>query len=301
MLRKSGTGATIGEEVVGPHPLCRWLHGSVPGTNMKRLVWLTDIHLNFVKPPAIETFCQEIVEQRADALLISGDIGEAPDVAHYLSMLESRLRMPIYFVLGNHDFYRGSITGVREAIKALTARSTSLHWLPQTGMVQLAPGVVLMGHDGWCDGRCGNYSQSRVFHYLNDFRLISDFAGLDRGKCLDKLMELGDEAASYFAQLLPTACDRSRQILVATHVPPFQEAAWYSGGLCDADWMPFFSCEAVGKVLKSAMEAHPECHMTVLCGHTHSGGTVSILPNLQVATGAAEYRFPTVQRILEVE
>src|ERR1700682_6406124 len=106
---------------------------------MKRLAWLTDIHLNFVKPPAIETLCQQIAEQRSDVLLISGDIGEAPNVADYVSMLESRLQMPIYFVLGNHDFYRGSITGVREAIKALTARSISVHWLPQTGVVQLAP------------------------------------------------------------------------------------------------------------------------------------------------------------------
>ena len=49
------------------------------------------------------------------------------------------------------------------------------------------------------------------------------------------------------------------------------------------------------------MAAHPECEMTVLCGHTHSPGEAQILPNLRVLTGGAEYGRPALQRVLTVE
>jgi hypothetical protein len=49
---------------------------------------------------------------------------------------------------------------------------------------------------------------------------------------------------------------------------------------------------AVPFVLIETIAAHPECEMTVLCGHTHSSGEVSVLPNLRVVTGGAEYGSP---------
>ncbi len=41
--------------------------------------------------------------------------------------------------------------------------------------------------------------------------------------------------------------------------------------------------------------------MLVLCGHTHGGGEVQVLENLQVVTGPAEYEKPGIQRIIEME
>src|SRR6202034_3532252 len=81
---------------------------------MKTLAWLTDPHLNFLGHEAIDSFCASLAEQAADAFLITGDIGEAPNVAVYLNILDNHLARPLYFVLGNHDFYRGSIGSVRE-------------------------------------------------------------------------------------------------------------------------------------------------------------------------------------------
>lgn len=46
-----------------------------------RLAWLTDIHLNFVDAAALPPFLESIA-QRADAVAISGDIGESQDVCH---------------------------------------------------------------------------------------------------------------------------------------------------------------------------------------------------------------------------
>jgi predicted MPP superfamily phosphohydrolase len=54
-------------------------------------------------------------------------------------------------------------------------------------------------------------------------------------------------------------------------------------------------------MLLEVMHAHPERQALVLCGHTHGGGEVSILPNLSVRTGGAVYGAPVVQGVLELE
>src|SRR4051794_3131170 len=47
---------------------------------MKRLAWLTDVHLNFVPRDRIDALCRDIAAAGADAVLLGGDIAEAPDV-----------------------------------------------------------------------------------------------------------------------------------------------------------------------------------------------------------------------------
>ncbi len=265
---------------------------------MKRLAWITDAHLNFLKPPAVEAFIASLTTTEADAFLIGGDLGEAPDVAHYLNDLDTQLQRPIYFVLGNHDFYRGSIAGVRDKIEALGAACPHLHWLPRAGMVPLTADTCLIGADGWGDARLGNYARSPVL--LNDWLLIEDFQGLDQRQWLAKLRALGDEAADHFRGVLPDALRRFQHVLVLTHVPPFREACWHAGRISDDDWLPHFTCKAAGDVLRDAMTGHPQRAMTVLCGHTHGEGEAQVLPNLRVLTGGAEYGKPRVQRVLEV-
>jgi hypothetical protein len=62
--------------------------------------------------------------------------------------------------------------------------------------------------------------------------------------------------------------------------------------------MPFFTCAAVGVVLRAAMIARPAARVTVLCGHTHGAGAVDVLPNLRVVTGGADYGAPALQDVL---
>ena len=74
---------------------------------MRRLAWMTDLHLNFVAPRQVERLCRSVIEAGADAVLLTGDIGEAQDLEGQLESLDAGLGLPLYFVLGNHDFYRG--------------------------------------------------------------------------------------------------------------------------------------------------------------------------------------------------
>jgi predicted phosphohydrolase len=259
---------------------------------------VTDIHLNFLAASANEAFCQALADQMADAVVVTGDIAEAPSLESLLVVLAAELKTPIYFVLGNHDYYRSSVREVRAAMKGISERSPWLTYLPDAGVVELSRDVALVGVDGWSDGRFGDYLGSPVM--LNDYLLIGELAGLGKAARLEKLKRLGDAEAEALRGPLHEALGRYRRVLVATHVPPFKEACWHEGRISNDDWLPHFSCRAVGEVLRAAAHAHPTKKIRVLCGHTHGAGSAEILPNLKVMTGAAEYGEPRVQGVLEL-
>jgi Icc protein len=262
-----------------------------------RLGWLTDPHLNFVAPSGRAAFYDRLRNEKLDALLLGGDIGEADSVAALLSELESALNLPVYFVLGNHDFYGGSIREVRDRVASQAAASPHLHWLPAAGVVPLTAKTALVGHDSWADGRVGDFFQSEVL--LNDYVLIDELRVSDKRDLFARLKALGDEAAGYLDVQVRRALRQFQHVLVLTHVPPFRESCWHEGRISDNDYLPHFVCAAVGERLAAIMRDHPQHHMTVLCGHTHGAGEARILDNLLVVTGGAEYGRPSLQRILE--
>jgi superfamily II DNA or RNA helicase/predicted MPP superfamily phosphohydrolase len=264
-----------------------------------KAAWLTDIHLNFLKYSQREDFFKRLSEETADCFLISGDIGEADSIIPFLERIESAVKRPVYFVMGNHDFYDGSIKAVRSSVSDYVKTSDKLIWLNEVKYVGLTKETALIGHDSWADGRLGDFFGSTV--ELNDFRLIDELKLWDRTDRLKAMQKLADEAEEHFSEVLPLALKTYRHIIVLTHVPPFKEATWHQGQISGDEWLPLFSCQVVGEVFKSIMEKHPSYDMTVLCGHTHSPGECQILPNLKVLTGKAEYGDPQIQRIIEID
>jgi 3',5'-cyclic AMP phosphodiesterase CpdA len=263
-----------------------------------RLAWVTDIHLDFLSAIQTDRFFAQIAETGADGVVVGGDIALAASVEPLLRRMGRVVGKPVWFVLGNHDFYGGSIAAVRETAAALS-REGSVVWLGGADVVELSPRAALVGHDGWGDARLGNAAGTPVL--LNDFVLIAELAGADRADLTARLRRLGDEAAAHVARVLPEALERYNQVLVLTHVPPFRQACWHRGSYSDDDWLPYFTCKALGDVLLSEAARRPNRQITVLCGHTHSAGECHPLPNLRVVTGAAEYGRPTVQQpVLEV-
>jgi 3',5'-cyclic-AMP phosphodiesterase len=263
-----------------------------------RAVWLTDIHLNFPGPVAAERFIAEVATSDADCILISGDIGEAPRLTWYLQRLGNRWQRPIYFVLGNHDYYLSSFDEVAASVRRLCENSPHLHWLTGAGIIELTPNMALIGHDSWADGRFGSYERSNVM--LNDYVLIHDFRGLDKASRLRKMNALGDAAAAHFQEWLPKAFSRYTHVCILTHVPPFREACWHEGNLSDDNFLPHFACKAVGDTLLNIMADYPDRQLTVLCGHTHSSGRAQIRENLVVLTGEAEYSKPKIQKMIDL-
>ncbi len=151
-------------------------------------------------------------------LACHGDISESTDLLFQLDRMHRHAEVPIYFVLGNHDFYRGSIRSVRAQVRAHCKSRTELHYLTGQDAIDLNESWSLVGHDGWGDAMLGHFEQSPV--QLADFHAIEDLARLPRPVLYERLRELGRDASETLRPSLWNALNRGRNLLVATHVPP---------------------------------------------------------------------------------
>jgi 3',5'-cyclic AMP phosphodiesterase CpdA len=258
-----------------------------------RLAWITDPHFDFLPSFGPRTFGQHVAkETECDAVVLTGDVAESRSLPLASQEFAQGVGKPVYFVLGNHDYYGGSIRGTRKVARGLRG---NLRWLHQAGIVPLGAETALVGHEGWYDAQLGDPIGSRV--WMSDFDLIEDFRSLSRQGLVAKLFRLGQEAASEAGAVLSEALASFRKILFATHYPPFHDACWHEGSLSNKEWLPWFTCKAMGDMLLTVAEKHPDRRMLVLCGHTHSPGKVDILPNLSVWTGAAQYGAPRVAHV----
>ncbi|MCA9227126.1 MAG: metallophosphoesterase [Planctomycetales bacterium] len=262
-----------------------------------RAAWLTDIHLNFVRPSGLEAFLDAVVAADPDAVLLTGDIAESHDVTRFLARLDESLQRPLYFVLGNHDFYFGSIAGVRQAVDQLCLERPNLCYLTHSSPIELTKSIGLLGHDGWADAREGDYERSYVM--MNDYQWIRELSGMDKRQRLPLLHALGDEAAQSVRERLPAALDQFAHVVLLTHVPPLRGACWHEGRLSDDEWAPHFVCQAMGTAILEIMSRYPHRQLTVLCGHTHGSGVCYPADNIVIHTGPAEYGRPGIVKMWE--
>ena len=263
---------------------------------MTELLWCADIHLDHVDPDAIARFHATLRETPGETVVICGDISVSPRLAADLTTLADAVERPVHFVLGNHDHFHGSVSGVRDTVLDLAERDSRLHWLPPAGVVPLGPETALIGVDGWADGRAGNPATTPL--RLNDDRLIAELAAQpDRPHRLAVKRALADADAQRLTTLIERAAESARTIVIATHVPPFAEVLPRSGHLATPEWLPLLICGATGSALRDAAAARPDHRFVVLAAHTHVAADVAALPNVRVLTRAARYGEPTCQTL----
>lgn len=286
-----------------------------------RLVWLTDPHLNFLRHPTAARMFGEYLreETRGEVFLATGDISEAPGLDHHLRELLKGLERPLYFVLGNHDYYKGSFAKSQQVASAFAT------WLDHGEVHKLTENVALVGSEGWYDALYGDPMTSRFG--MTDWRDIEDLEQLPgspfgvrsmyhrpdgkvvrdvvldreaRQRVIDVCRERSREFANSAKERLTKALTSFKRVIFATHVPPFEGATWHEGKVSDKMWIPWFSSKLMGEALLEVADAHPDRKILVLCGHTHSSGLYSPRENLQVLTGEAVYGSPDVAGILEI-
>ncbi len=268
-----------------------------------KIIWLTDLHLNFLEKPKRIKFYQSILNCNGDIIIITGDIAESDSICDLLKEMVTEIKLPVYFVLGNHDFYGGEVQKVRNEVIQQSKKEKLLFYLPSSDIVSLNAEVVLVGQDGWADGRYGDFKNSNVA--LNDSRLIDDFFQakiISKFKLLEVMQQFADRDANQLKIDLELALSKlkPKQIIVSIHVPPFKEACLFQGLQSDDRFQPFFSSKVSGDVLLDVASKYKDVDFLVLCGHTHHKAEYQPLNNLKIKVGHAEYYNPQVCREINI-
>jgi predicted phosphohydrolase len=261
-----------------------------------KLIWLTDIHFDFLSRRQQAAYLARLAEQAPQAVLLGGDLSTAPRLAEDLKAIGVALQVPIYFILGNHDFYYGSIEKIRRQVRRLSHQRKELFWLEDAGCIHLTDEAALVGHGCWGDGKAGDYWRSSL--ELTDFFVIEEFKELDKSERLQLMNSLGDEAANYLGRFCREAARRFRRVIVLTHVTPFFETCLHEGR-SDPEGLPFFCCQNAGEAITRVAMDFPDVEFIVLSGHTHSQAHMQILPNLKSLVQGAQYYKPSF-KLLEV-
>ena len=259
-----------------------------------KLVWLTDTHFDHLHGKG--KFDGYGADIDADAILISGDIAESNTIVPLLEHFAMQFLKPIYFVLGNHDFYMGSIFDIKAKV-ANAFHDTLATFLDNAEPCILDDSTAVTGHSGFYDAVFGDPYHSRV--EMGDFSIIEELKSnfqraawsypYARGRLIKFLEKLGKAAAHEARSSLLKALELRRDVIFLTHVPPFREVSVHKGKISNDDWMPWFSSAAMGDMLEEVAADHPNNRILVLAGHSHGESRSVRSKNLVALGGKADY------------
>ena len=277
-----------------------------------KAAWFTDIHLDCVTDPELHVKNISTQSSGCDIVLISGDISVSHSLTQHLCLLEDALEKPIYFVLGNHDFYFSNISGVRKNVSALCNKLSYSRYLSCVPYIKFGKQTAIVGHDGWYDAGNGNAEISSFI--MNDWIRISDFrpamspTGSGRIQISkDQIVQIAKSICYPAVAHISTGIKSSIQsgcnnVIVVTHVPPFEQSFVYNPkkGVHAIDAVPWYTSKMMGNMLLSAARACPNVNFTVISGHTHSAFDEKITDNLTAKVGAADYGNPSLAGFLNI-
>jgi predicted MPP superfamily phosphohydrolase len=261
----------------------------------KPLVWVSDFHLTFFDQEALFAIFKRIMLTHPSMLLLSGDISDGKHLADHLLAVVPAVNCPVYFVLGNHDYYLSSFGAIESTISCIAKNEPRLFWLETAGVVPLSDETGLIGHGGWADGQAGVGLRSTVT--LNDFIYIKDFQDLMRPALFEELNRRGKACAEFLNQTLPQALERFHQVIVLMHVPPFEAAARYKGKPSSPEYAPHFSCIQAGQTILKISQQYPDRKIRIYCGHTHESYEMQAAPNVYVTVSGSDYKKPDIRLI----
>ena len=251
-------------------------------------LWVADPHFNFLGASGWRYFKHQLAFYPKEVpLVITGDIAESHNFSMYLRELEEEGRN-VYFVLGNHDFYGDSIAATRDR-----ARSHPGYLEGMAEPVRLSDATCLVGVDGWYDFKEGAGADTQL--RMSDWELITDFKGRPLPTIAKMSHTLARQSAVLAAEKLKYAFTKYKTVYLATHVPPFLEAALAPSRLpSDKDWAPVMVNTVLGESVRSVRMGK---FLHVLCGHTHTEAHMDVPvsrmsqgePNVQVSVGRANY------------
>ncbi len=277
---------------------------------MINLAWCTDTHLDFLEqnPEKFIKFCESLRDVRSDGILLTGDISDKKNLVYQLSALERIVQKPVYFVLGNHDFYGASVQTTRKEMNDLCGMSQFMKYLSGVSYIPLTPSTALIGHDGWYDAGYGDIRRTSII--MNDWLKIEDFARHhvvmpyvmpNFKRIIEICQRLAYEGVIHIMNGIKAAAKYHKHILIATHFPPFDEANVHNGRPAAPGYKPWYSSKMMGDMLRQAATHYPDVKFDVYAGHSHGKVDVDISHNLSCHVGGAEYNHPQLQNVIVVQ
>jgi Icc protein len=286
------------------------------------LAWATDLHLDTLgwkvrgdrrQPKVkIKAFCDKLRYElpHTDGLLITGDIADGHPNDDWFGILTTAYPKPIYFVLGNHDYFGCTVDITNQRIRRYCRNFDNLHWLTSDGMVELAPTTVLIGHDGWYCGTEGDGVESKLCKKPGQVPLadmtptgVSDLftAALYGMPALFGVMaDMANKSTTAIVNRIDALADDYERVLIATHVPPFWEANHFRGRRGPSYSAPFYVNKILGEALLKVCAKYPGTEFVVHAGHCHAPIIYEAAPNLTVKVGKARCGFvPGLQPRIE--
>lgn len=256
--------------------------------------WATDVHWTIADDTEREAFLRGLEAnglKRLDLVLLTGDIGDGLDATcEALSAIVERLGVPVFFVLGNHDYYGAHVARARSIVSRLMLDGRLFYMTALDTAIEVGS-VAYCGVDGWGDASYGDPTAAVMS--MSDWFEIRDLAGsYPPEPPVSILRDLAHADADRLSRQLRSISERVREVVVLTHVPPWPGAAWHKGRPSDGYALPWFCCGATGRAIDAFAEARPDIQVTVYCGHTHSPGCYDRSANVTCVTGAASYGYP---------
>lgn len=270
---------------------------------MKQIIWGTDLHYNFPSREYLDALHQNTrermqykkpnsdeLEAETLAVIITGDTSEAHLLEVHLKLIREQLGLPVFFVCGNHDYWKKKMSTTRALISKMTDES-DVKWLGAIPYGKINDTTAVVGHDGWYDAYHGDWKNSNFF--MNDWMHIPEFHGKTREQIVDFCRSLAKVAAEHVQAGFRKAVEGGfKNIIVATHIPPFRDASVYNGRKSDETAVCWYTSQLMGDALYEVAAENPDVDVTVLAGHTHNGVSINVLPNMVVHVGHAEYYEP---------
>lgn len=255
--------------------------------------------MNFLNEKAIVTFADQVKATQSTGILWSGDISDGPHLIEHLAIFERAVQRPIYYVCGNHDYYKRSVEQQRKNLTELGRMSSYLKYMPNIPYVMLTSGTALVGHDGWYDAGYGEPLRETLV--MSDWSQIAEYYAHNGIADIIKVSQrFAQEAAAHVAKGIKDASRYATNIIILTHVPPFESCAMYRGKKSEPGAIPWYTSKIMAETLLSAAKAYPHVSFTVLCGHTHGGVVNQVANNMLCRVADAQYGKFRAQALIDV-
>jgi 3',5'-cyclic-AMP phosphodiesterase len=251
----------------------------------RKFIWLTDLHM---RPWKRHRLVSHLNKEQPDGIFITGDISDGITLIGDLTYFATHLPCPIYFILGNHDYWMSSIDKRHNAVRELCSKHSNLIWMTEADIVRISDEVALIGDEGWYDADNG---KPEYLKFTFDWWMVEDFRQLpSMTECIAAWKKLAEQSVISLSQKLERAIEQDyKNIYVLTHVPPWKEATRDVGTFMEPFWLPYNTNLVLGRALEKVMASHKKKNVVVLAGHTHSQASILVRKNLQCIVNDAHY------------